>query len=444
METAHEIKSGTPVEILFVDDEKNVLQSLKRLCMDEDYTVILANSGEEALEVLKGNPNIGLIVSDQKMPGMKGSEFLEKAKEIMPDSIRILLTGYADINAVADAINKGGAYRYITKPWKDEELLQIIGDAVKRYSLVKENKRLQEIIRKQNEELKRWNSQLEYYVQEQTIEIQNKNKELEKLNEDLKNNFKNSIYAFANLIELRDRKTGNHSKNVAEVSVKIARAMKIPDAETETIKVAALLHDIGKIGISDALLLREPDEVDKEAKREYMQHSVRGQTAIDSVEDLRDAGLLIRHHHESYNGFGFPDGISGSKIPLGARIIAIADFIDRAVRKADRYNPVEAVLDKLNKEMGIRFDPQLQQFIELPVKEVLSTLLHKNKAGMVELEVAVDSLQEGMVLARDVKSGTGLVLLSKGTALNLRNIQALRRYYQLDPSKTGIFVMVER
>jgi putative nucleotidyltransferase with HDIG domain len=444
METVNEIKSDTPVEILFVDDEKNVLQSLKRLCIDGNYSVILANSGEEALEILKNNPNIGLIVSDQRMPAMTGSEFLEKAKEMLPDTVRILLTGYADINAVADAINKGGAYRYITKPWNDEELLQIIGDAVRRYSLIKENKRLQEIIRKQNEELKKWNSQLEFFVQEQTIEIQNKNKELERLNEDLKRNFKNSILAFSSLIELRDKKTANHSKNVAELSVKIARAMNLSNKEIETITAAALLHDIGKIGIPDVALLLEIDEMDTEARNEYMQHPVRGQAAIDSVEDLRPAGVLIRHHHEWFNGFGFPEALSGDKIPLGAKIVAVADFIDNTFRNLNTENAVEAVIKKLNNLLGTRFDSQLYPFIETQMRGVYEKILLKNKAHMVEFELSVNDIKEGMILSRDVKSGTGLILLSKGTILNAKSIQSLKRYFQLDPSKTGVFVLMKR
>jgi response regulator RpfG family c-di-GMP phosphodiesterase len=444
METVNEIKSDTPVEILFVDDEKNVLQSLRRLCIEGNYSVILANSGEEALEILKNNPNIGLIVSDQRMPAMTGSEFLEKAKEMLPDTVRILLTGYADLNAVADAINKGGAYRYITKPWNDEELLQIIDDAVRRYSLIKENKRLQEIVRKQNEELKRWNSQLEYFVQEQTLEIQKNYKELEKLNQNLKNNFKNSIHAFSSLIELRDKKTGSHSRNVAEMSTKIAKAMNLSAGEVESIAIAALLHDIGKIGIPDVALLLEMDAMDTEARNEYMQHPVRGQAAIDSVEDLRAAGILIRYHHEWYNGSGFPDKLSGEKIPVGARIIAITDFIEREFRKLNADNAIQIALDKAKKEFGKRFDPQISPFIEVPVREVYSKISLKTGTKMVELELSVNDIKEGLLLSRDVKSGTGLILLSKGTILKWKNIQALRRYYQLDPSETGIFVLVPR
>ncbi|MBI5741106.1 MAG: response regulator [Nitrospirae bacterium] len=442
MEIAHEITSGSPVAILFVDDETNVLQALRRLFMDEDYVVISANSGEEAVEILKNNQGIGLIVSDQRMPGMKGAEFLEKAKELAPDAIRILLTGYADISAVADAINKGGAYRYITKPWNDEDLLQVIADAVKRYSLIKENRRLQEIVNRQNEELKKWNSQLEHFVQEQTIEIQDKNKELEKLNEGLKSNFKNSIIAFSGLVELRDRKTANHSKNVAELSVKIARAMDLPDKEIETVTAAALLHDIGKIGIPDALITREIDEMDKEERNEYMQHPVRGQAAIDSIEDLRAAGVLIRHHHEWFNGFGFPDGLSAGKIPLGARIIAVADFMDKTIKK-DPENTVEAAIDKLRNWLGTRFDSQILPYLEAQVRSVYAKLLTKHRA-LFEAELGVNDLKEGMVLSRDVKSGTGLVLLTRGSVLNFKSILSLRRYYDLDPSKSGIFVVVKK
>ncbi len=442
METVSNIKSRAPMAILFVDDEKNVLQSLRRLFMDEDYEVIIANSGEEGLEVLRQNPSIGLIVSDQKMPGLTGVDFLEKAKIIAPDALRILLTGYADINAVADAINRGGAYRYITKPWKDEELIQIIGEAARHYSLIMENRKLQAIVKKQNEELTDWNSQLEYYVQEQTLEIQKNNKELEKLNQSLKNNFKNSIMAFSSLLELRDKGTGNHSKNVAEISVMTAKSMGIPGNEVETITVAALLHDIGKIGIPDVLLIKEWEDMDNEGKKEYMQHPVRGQSAIDAVENLRKAGMLIRHHHEWFNGEGFPDKLKGDKIPVGSKIIAMADSFERTFRKTGVDNAMEVALHKIREGNGTKFDPEIYPFIESTIKEIHSKL--KVKTGMVEMEFDVKDVKEGMVISRDVKSGTGIILLSKGTKLDMKSINALRRYYKLDPSKSGVFVLVER
>lgn len=442
MAATHEIKSETPMGILFVDDEKNVLQALRRLFMDEDYEVNLANSGEEALEILKQNPDIGLIISDQRMPGLTGVDFLEQAKAILPDAIRILLTGYADLTAVVDAINRGGAYRYITKPWKDDELVRVIEEAAGRFSLLKENKRLQKIVEKQNDELTKWNSQLEYFVQEQTLEIQNKNKELENLNKNLKDNFKNSIAAFSGLIELRDEGTANHSKNVAEISVKIAAAMGLAGAELESITIAALLHDIGKIGIPDVLFLKEMDEMDEFDRKEYMKHPVRGQAAIDSVENLRKAGVLIRHHHEWFNGAGFPDKLRGEAIPAGSRIIAAADYFERSVRKVTADNAMEIALTRIKDDRGVQFDPVIYPHLEAAVKDIFSKI--NIKTGMVEMELNVKDIKHGMVIARDVKSGTGITLLTKGTMLNSKNIQAIRRYYELDPSKGGIFVSIPR
>ena len=431
-----------PIKILAVDDEENILRSLSRLLTNEEYEPLIALSGEEALKILDDNKDIALIISDQKMPGLKGSEFLEKAKEIAPDAIRILLTGYADINAVVDAINKGGAFRYITKPWKNDELIQIIREAVQRYVLAKENIKLQSLVKKQNDELKNWNSQLEYLVQEQTVEIQKKSNDLEILNKDLKETFKKSILAFSGLIELRDKAMANHSRNVAEIALKTARSMGLSDGDIETITIASLLHDIGKIGMPDLLFLKEMDEMDDEGRKEYMKHPVRGQAAIDSVENLRKAGVVIRHHHEWFNGTGFPDKLRKEKIPVGSRIISIADYIENVNRKTAADTAIDISLNKVKEGLGTRFDPQIYPFIESSLKDIHSKITVKS--NMIEMELSEKDIRDGMVVSRDVKSGTGIILLPKGTILNTKNTQALRRYYQLDPSQNGVFVLVQR
>jgi DNA-binding NtrC family response regulator len=131
-----EDKNNEMIKILFVDDEENVLRALKRLFMDEDMEVYTASSGRSGLEMVK-DAEFSVIVSDQKMPEMSGSEFLEKTKEVSPDSIRIVLTGYADIDATINAINRGGAYRYVAKPWNDTDLVLTVRDAAEKYRLVK-------------------------------------------------------------------------------------------------------------------------------------------------------------------------------------------------------------------------------------------------------------------------------------------------------------------
>lgn len=431
-----------PLRILFVDDEANILSALKRLMVDEPYEIFTAQSGKEALALLERDRSIAVIVSDQRMPEMNGAEFLEKAKAIVPEAGRIVLTGYADMQAAVDAINKGGAQRYIAKPWNDNELITLIRDTASRYALVQENKRLTEIVHRQNAELKQWSSQLEYDVQKQSVEISRKNDALKIANERLNKNFKDSIEAFAGLIELRDRNSMSHSRNVAEVAVEAGKSAGMKPEEMEFLKTAALLHDIGKIGMPDILLVKSFETMTADEQKEYLLHPIRGQSAIDSVEYLRPAGLLIRSHHEAFNGTGFPDRLKGDEIPLGARIIAAVDFFDRTFALHQGKNPFDLSWYELKKEDGKKFDPEVYGWIEKPLRDFYA---HKvAKAGMVEIELSVSDISVGLQLAQDLRSGTGLLLLTKGTILNPQNVEALRRFYQVDPPSGGVYVWSKR
>lgn len=438
----NDIKKEFPAKVLFVDDEENILRALTRLLMDEPYEVLTANSGKEGIDVLQRNPDVGLIVSDQRMPEMSGVEFLTRSRELAPDALRMVLTGYADITAAVDAINKGGAYRYVAKPWKDEELIQIIREGVSRHALERENRRLTKIVQQQNEELKQWSAELVQLVQQQTIDIQNQNKSLAALNDRLKKNYLDTILSFSQLLEFRYKTARTHARNVADVSKGMARALKLPDEDVETITIAALLHDIGKIGVSDALLHRDHDSMGPEDRSEYMLHPVRGQMAIDAIEDLRKAGVLIRHHHESYDGSGFPDKLKGADISVGARIISLADFFDNTMSGLRVRNAVEVALAAARKEAGKRFDPELLPVLEPQARETYPDVAPQSDA--IELELSYRDLREGMILAKEVRSGTGLLLLGKGITLTSRNIHAINRYFQIDPPRGNIFVMVRR
>ena len=428
-----------PRRVLFVDDEQNVLRALKRLFLAEDYEVHTASSGADGLAILK-ETEIPVIVSDQRMPVMSGAEFLEKSQELSPDSVRIILTGYADIEAAIGAINKGGAYRYVSKPWIDSDLILIVKDAFDKYFLLKENKYLTELTLKQNEELKKWSTELEFYVQQHTIELTNQNKELKKLNEKLRRNLTDILSSLSSLIELRDKSMHNHSNNVALLSTAIAKEMGLPAAEIEMISTAAQLHDIGKIGDPDIVLTKNVGELSPEEMKEYVKHPVRGQAAIDCIEDFRMPGILVRCHHECFNGKGFPDGLKGEDIPLGARIISIADSFDR-ILKGERQS-VDHTLSQIKSQLTTRFDAALYTSLEHAARELFSSIIHTE--DIIEIELKIKDLAHGMVLAKDVRTGTGLLLLRQGTVLNDKNIESLKRAGHLDPSKSGIFVLMKR
>ena len=431
-------EANIPNRILFVDDEENVLRSLKRLFMSEDYTVLTALSGPDGLAVLK-EVEVPVIVSDQRMPVMTGAEFLEKSRELSPDSVRIILTGYADVEAAIGAINRGGAYRYVSKPWNDNELLLVIKDAFDKYRLVKENKYLTELTIQQNDELKKWSTELEFYVQQHTIELTNQNKELKKLNAKLKNNVSEVLASLSGLIELRNRSMRNHSNNVALLSKSIAEEIGLTAPETETIAVGAQLHDIGKIGAPDIILLKNIDELSPDEMAEYVKHPIRGQAAIDGIEDFRGPGILVRHHHEWYNGKGFPDGLKGENIPIGARIISIADSLDRTLQGEMRS--IDTALIQIKSMLASQFDAALYASLEKAARKLFSSIIRND---IVEIELNTKDLFPGMILSRDVSTGTGLLLLRKGTVLNEKNIETLKRAVYLDPSKRGIFVTTKK
>jgi response regulator RpfG family c-di-GMP phosphodiesterase len=436
-------QQGMPlIKILFVDDEENILHAMERLFLDEEFEILTANSGAKGLELLRQHPDVALIVSDQRMPVMGGVDFLAQARQLVPHALRIILTGYADIGATVDAINRGGAYRYITKPWNDDDLLQTIRDGVRQYRLVWENQELNKTVARQNEELAEWNRNLKNRVMEQTAAVRAKSEELHGMSQKFRDNYERSLQAFAGLIELRDSASRSHSKNVAALAVTLAGRVGLSAEEIEIIRVAAMLHDIGKIGIPDRLLHKMVSEMDTADLIQYKSHSVRGQAAIDLIEDLRQAGILIRNHHERMDGRGFPDALKGEAIPLGARIIGICDAIDHLVDDSQGENGVVSALEQIAARVPKEFDPALMTHLPATVSAIYSIILHQQE--LVQKELFPRELCEGMKVVEDVVSGTGLFLLSRGALLDAGKIQALKRYYEIDPPTAGVKVLLMR
>ncbi len=428
--------SSEPYGVLVVDDEENVLRSIVRLFSDEPFQTVIALSGGKALDILR-KQEMAVILSDQRMPEMSGAEFLAKSRSLSPESVRIVLTGYADINAAIDAINKGGAHQYLAKPWDDQELLSAVRNAVELYRLKKENRSLTELVQKQNEELKRWSSELELYVQQQTIDLTRRNQDLNLANQRLGRNFDDLLKVVSNLIELRAQAVSGHSRNVSVLSAAMAEKAGLSQSEKDQIWIGARLHDIGKIGIPDIILLKAEKDLTADEHTQYRLHPVRGQAAVDPIDDLRNAGILIRHHHENYDGSGFPDGLSGEDIPLGARIIAMGDRFDRILLRL----PLGCALDQMKSISGSQLDPALYACFKEALQENMPTFVPVESQ---EAELSPKDLLPGMVISRDLRSGTGLLLLSKGMILTERDVDLTRRSSHLDPAKAGVYVQVKK
>jgi putative nucleotidyltransferase with HDIG domain len=351
--------------VLFVDDEVNILKALQRLFRIEDMNVLCASRASEALELLERHPT-QVVVTDQRMPEMSGVDFLAQVREHHPEIVRMMLTGYTEINVAVDAINRGEIYRLITKPWNDDELRATIRQAFDHADLKAEIRRLNQVSREQNFKLQDMNRNLEGKVRDRT-------KQLAEKHQQLRTAYVQTIRALAEAVDAKDAYTRGHSERVGVYASKIAREMNFAKDFIERVYIAGLLHDVGKIGVRDAVITK-PDRLTAEEYLEIKAHPEIGAKILEPVDFLKDVAPCVRHHHEWYDGSnrGYPDRLRGDQIPLPSRIILVADTVeamtsDRPYRKA---LTLEAVVSEVHKYSGSQFDPKVtQSFLTLLERE---------------------------------------------------------------------------
>jgi putative nucleotidyltransferase with HDIG domain len=351
--------------VLFVDDEVNILKALQRLLRMEDMNVICASRASEALELLEKNP-AQVVVTDQRMPEMSGVDFLAQVRERYPDIVRMMLTGYTEMNVAVDAINRGEIYRLITKPWNDDELRATIRQAFDHADLKAEIKRLNQVTREQNFKLQDMNRNLEGKVRDRT-------KQLAQKHQQLRTAYIQTIGALAEAVDAKDAYTRGHSERVGVYASKIAREMNFEKDFIERVYIAGLLHDVGKIGVRDSVITK-PDRLTMEEYEEIKMHPEIGAKILEPVDFLKDVAPCVRHHHEWFDGSdrGYPARLKGDQIPLPSRVILVADTVeamtsDRPYRKA---LPLESVVSEVHKFSGTQFDPKCAEaFLTLIERE---------------------------------------------------------------------------
>ena len=425
--------TGKRHAILLVDAEAGIIASLKRVLSEIDAEILSALSGEEGLKLLS-EQDVDLIISDQRMPNMTGTEFLAQSRESQPDAVRILLTGYADIDAVVGAINEGAIAYYFNKPWDNDLLLSRVEESLELSDMRSQNRHLLKLTQEQNDELKDMNSSLEERVEEQTCEIRQSHQELI-------DSFMQTIKAFSTMLELRFDAAGSHSQRVGALIKRLVKSLDLSQAETQDIVVAAYLHDIGKISIPDKVLLKPEGQYSPSDRELLAKHPEVGQSLVYQINGFEEVGVLIRSHHENYDGSGYPDRLVEQQIPLGSRLIRLADSFERYAF-ANGY-PSKETLNEATAQLvlytGKKFDPELvKKFIgcdgasEFSFKGMSETQMHDP-----------DGLTEGMIIAVDVYTKNGMFLVPKGAKLSKGMINRIRKIASVDPISDMIQVVTK-
>lgn len=349
-------------EILFVDDCRLTLQCSKDLFLSKGITILTAGDAAEALELFKLH-EIAVVVTDNHMPGMSGLELLSELRTLSPDTVKVLISAYVDLPSALAAINNSEVYRYLLKPWKNEEILEVVKEGLRRYRMI-------HTIRREDESVLR---------------------------------------SLAQTIELKDPSTKGHCDRVAVYALMIAEAMRIPKETQRQIKFGSWLHDCGKIGVSEFILNCTRRLTDLEFETMKM-HTFWGADVAEKANLSEVARHIIHHHHERYDGTGYPAGLRGEAIPVATRIVSVADIydaltMDRPYRKG---YPCAEAREMVRALSGTSLDPEVVEVFlavvpdgPLPSSEEMSA---RNDLIAAQKEVTISSLNH--VGSFSVSAGT--------------------------------------
>jgi len=365
-------RESEKLNVLVVDDDAAVRDLLADGLDSFGYPSVTASGIDEAFEIVKNQP-LRLVLSDIDMPGGDGMQLLERIKSYDTGLDVIMVTGAVDADTAVQAIRQG-ASDYVTKPFNLDEVQIVLERTLEKRRLILENQAHQD--------------HLEELVTQRTGELVEKKREVEKLFSELEGTYESTLQALVTALDLRDNETHGHSYRVVEYAVVVAGRMGIVEPEMTWLRRGAILHDVGKIGVPDAIL-RKPGKLTPDEWTSMRRHPEMGYEMLKHIPFLKPALDIVMHHQERYDGDGYPSGLSGEDIPVGARIFAVVDTFD-AMTSDRPYRAalgVEAVRDEIMRCRGTQFDPKVVDAflsIEITTWDKIRGLVHQNVTALEE------------------------------------------------------------
>src|SRR5580704_6870716 len=332
--------------ILVVDDEEAIREIVASMLTTAGYRCKHAGSDIETLAVLTSGEEFELMLSELMMADLDGIGLLERTKEKYPDMPVVMVTAVHDISVALAAI-RNGAYDYLLKPFEREQLLNTVSRALENRRLKVENRTYQ--------------TNLESLVKARTDQLQTAMANLER-------SYDITLETLGDALDLKDRETEGHSRRVTLFTIAIAQALGLPREQITVIARGAFLHDIGKIAIPDRIL-NKPGKLETEEMTIMKEHAYHGYQIVKKIPFLAEAADIVYSHQERFDGSGYPRGLKGEQIPLGARIFSVADTLDAITsdRIYRRKQTLQAAREEIHRWAGRQFDPEVvKTFLEMP------------------------------------------------------------------------------
>jgi response regulator RpfG family c-di-GMP phosphodiesterase len=377
-------------KILFVDDEPNILLAIQRQ-LRKKYELDIATSPMEGLEKIKNNGPFAVVVSDFRMPEMDGVQFLTKVREIEADTVRMMLTGFADVKVTINAVNEGKIFRFLTKPCPSETLISALNNGLQQYRLIKAEKELLE----------------------QTL--------------------KGSIKVLTEILGLINPEVFGKSARIKRLVKSIAKIMKLE--RIWQLETAAMLSQIGCIILSENTLKRinSGQQLTSNEKQLFEKHVSVAANLISNIPRMKKIALIVANQHKNYDGSGTPNNsLKGQAIPMGARILKVAHDFD--ILESRGFFKEDAIR-KMEIQNGL-YDPSVLESLR---KFVFEENLQENCK-----HVRIVELKENMIFDEDVKTHTGILLVSRGQEVSAAMIERLKNYSQTTGIKEPILVLVPK
>ncbi len=340
------------IKIICVDSNETDLKELERIFKFRAFNITLLGTAQDAVAAI-GNKDFDIILADLHLSDGSGIDLLENFKEKSPDTIRILMATGADSAEVSSAINQGGIYRLITKPWDEDSLMTFVTSAVELTATRKEDLLILEEAKKNNQKLSDLVDSLETKVQENSVLLTVANRKIQ-------SSYLNVIKTFLNFLEIKNYSLHKHSKRVGHYAMRTAQVAGLDEDQVQNILIAGLLHDVGKLGLNEKILITKPISLSDTDLLNYQRHPKMGRDSLQILEELDDVLNMIYSHHEHLDGSGFPRGLQGKDITQGSRILAIVEAYEEYKYGALDYNDGhQHAINMLIRHRGMYFCPQM-------------------------------------------------------------------------------------